>query len=148
MNRYIGTVAEMGGVPAILAPFHHSMKALIQWSARYVCRPGEDIYYPDPPRCSIHDVARNIMVETMRGDWLLMLDTDHSFEPDLLYRLINLSEQTGADVVTGMYQYRQPPRRTRRCSTSRRKAAPGRWATGTGAPPPSRSAPPAPAASG
>lgn len=109
MNRCIGTVARMGGVPAILAEFVDSYADLIQWNSQYLCGPGEHVFYPRPPKVSIHDVARNILADTMRGDWLLMLDTDHEFEPDLAARLINLADSCQVDVVTGLYQYRSPP---------------------------------------
>jgi hypothetical protein len=108
-NRYIGTVARMGGVPAILSEFVDSFADLIQWNTQYLCNPGERIFYPRPAGLSIHDVARNRMAEGMRGDWLLMLDSDHSFEPDLTARLINVADGCGADVVTGFYQYRSYP---------------------------------------
>ena len=109
MNKYIGTVARMGGTPAVLSPFVDSFADLIQWNAQYLCLPGECIHYPRPPRVSIHDVARNIMADNMRGDWLLMLDTDHAFDPDIAYRLLNVADRTGAEVVTAVYQYKDPP---------------------------------------
>ena len=109
MNRCIGTVERMGGVPAVLSPFVDSFCDLIQWNAQYVCGAGESIHYPHPPKLNIHDVARNMMVERMRGEWLLMLDSDHAFEPDILYRLINLAEATEADVAVGFYQFKGAP---------------------------------------
>lgn len=109
MNRCIGTVARMGGVPSILSEFVDSFADLIQWNSQYVCGQGETIYYPRPPRLNIHDVARNMMAESMRGEWILMLDSDHQFEPDILYRLINLADQTDADVVCGFYQFKGKP---------------------------------------
>lgn len=109
MNRYIGTVARMGGVPALLTEFVDSFADMIQWNSQHLCGLGEMIYYPRPPGISLHDVARNRIAESMRGDWLLMLDTDHSFDPSLTRRLINVADQTGVDVVSGLYQYRAPP---------------------------------------
>jgi hypothetical protein len=109
MNRCIGTVARMGGTPAVLTEFVDSLADLIQWNAQYLCGPGEYVYYPRPPKVNIHDVARNILADSMRGGWLLMLDSDHAFEPDLCSRLINVAEQTRSEVVTGLYTFRQPP---------------------------------------
>ena len=109
MNKYIGTVGEMGGIPAVLTPFHYSMKNLIQWNYEYLCAPGESVYYPEPPTVSIHDIARNAIAESFLGDWLVMLDTDHVFDPDLCYRLLNLSQKCESDVVVGFYQYKNPP---------------------------------------
>lgn len=108
-NRCIGSVSRMGGNPAYLGEFVDSFADLIQFNASYLCGPGEYVFYPRFPRVSIHDLARNHIAETMRGDWVLMLDTDHAFDPDICARLLNASDRTGADVVTGMYQYRQPP---------------------------------------
>lgn len=109
MNRCIGTVARMGGCPAYLGEFFDSFVDLVAWNASYLCAPGEYVHYPRPPQASIHDVARNSLAESMRGDWLLQLDSDHAFQPDLCGRLMNVAERTEADVVTGFYQYRQRP---------------------------------------
>lgn len=108
-NRCIGTVARMGGCPALLTEFTDSLVDMVVWNAQYLCGVGEVVHYPRPPRVSIHDVARNAIAESMRGDWVLMLDTDHAFEPDLCMRLLNVAQQTEAEVVTGLYTYRQPP---------------------------------------
>jgi hypothetical protein len=109
MNKCIGTIARMGGTPAVLYPFVDSLVDMVQWNAQYLCQAGEYVHYPRPPRVSIHDVARNLIAENMRGDWVLMLDTDHSFDPDLAFRLMTVAERTGADVVTGVYQYKDAP---------------------------------------
>ena len=108
-NRCVGTCARMGGCPAYLGEFFDSFVDLVQWNAMYLCGPGEYVHYPRPPGVSIHDLARNAVVESARGDWVLMLDSDHAFDPDLCARLLNVSDATGADVVTGLYQYRRPP---------------------------------------
>jgi GT2 family glycosyltransferase len=42
----------------------------------------------------------------MQGDWLLMLDTDHVFEPDLCARLLKLANECEVDVITGLYQFK------------------------------------------
>lgn len=109
MNRCVGTVAVMGGVPAVYPAFVNSYKNLILWNAQYLCHPGEYVHYPDPPTASIHDLARNGLVDGMRGDWLLMIDSDHQFAPDLLYRLLVLADRTDAQVAVGFYQYKGEP---------------------------------------
>lgn len=109
MNRCVGTVARMGGVPALLSEFVDSFADLMAWNTQYLCGPGEYVHYPRPPKASIHDFARNSMADAMRGDWLLMLDSDHAFDPDLTWRLLRVADATGVDVVTGMYVFRQPP---------------------------------------
>lgn len=108
MNRCLGTVAYMGGIPALYEEFVHSWTGLICHAHEYVCGPGEYVHF-DRAKVSVHDVARNVLAESMRGQWLLQLDCDHAFEPDLLARLMNVAEDTGADVVTGLYLMRHAP---------------------------------------
>jgi hypothetical protein len=107
-NRPIGTVAYLGGVPAVLEEFCWSWGQLIQYNTEYVCQPGELIHY-DRARASFHAFARNMLAARMMGDWLLMLDTDHQFEPDVLARLLHRMQRYGLEVVTGIYQFRGPP---------------------------------------
>lgn len=109
MNRCIGTIARMGGCPAYLGEFVDSFVDLVLWNGLYLCGPGEEIHYPKPPWVSVHDAARNMLVAGMRGDWLIQLDSDHQFSPDIAWRLLNTAGATGCDVVTGLYQYRRPP---------------------------------------
>ena len=42
-------------------------------------------------------------------DYVLWLDSDMVFAPDLLTRLFKTAEATGADILTGVYYRRQPP---------------------------------------
>jgi hypothetical protein len=108
MNKCVGTIAYLGGIPALLEEFVHSWTQLIAWNHEYLCGSGEYVHY-DRAKVSVHDVARNILAESMRGDWLLQLDTDHAFEPDIAARLLRIADQTGADVVTGLYLQRFAP---------------------------------------
>lgn len=108
MNKCLGTVAYMGGIPALLEEFVWSWTQLQAWNTEYVCGPGEYVHY-DRAKLSVHDVARNVLAESMRGEWLLQLDTDHAFEPDLLGRLLRVAEETGAEIVTGLYLARFAP---------------------------------------
>ncbi len=109
MNNYIGTVARIGGVPALYTQFVDSFIDMTQWNQQYICGPGEWIYYPKPPPCSVVDMSRNMIAERFEGEWLLQLDSDHSFDPDLLGRILNMAHLTGAMVITGMYQYKMAP---------------------------------------
>ena len=43
------------------------------------------------------------------ADYVLWLDSDMVFAPDLLTRLFATAEATCADIVTGVYYRRQPP---------------------------------------
>jgi len=108
-TRYLGTVARMGGVPAMLTQFVDSFIDMVAWNQQYLCDAGQFISYPRPPACSVQDITRNMLAESFHGDWLLQLDSDHQFEPDLVARLLNVAQHTGAQVVTGLYQFKAHP---------------------------------------
>ena len=93
----------------MLTQFVDSFIDMVAWNAQYLCGPREFIYYPRPPACSVQDITRNQIAESFHGDWLLQLDSDHQFEPDLLARLLSMAKHTGADVVVGMYQFKAHP---------------------------------------
>ena len=78
-NKFIGTVAYLGGVPSVLEEFCWSWSQMVQYNTEYLCQPGELIFY-DRARASYHAFARNTLASRMRGDWIVMLDTDHLFE--------------------------------------------------------------------
>jgi hypothetical protein len=107
-RKPIGTVAYMGGVPAVLESFCWSLAQLVAFSAHYACENTEFIHL-DRSDHSFHSWARNALAERMLGDWLLMLDTDHQFEPDLLARLLHRMNTYDLDVVTAVYQFKRPP---------------------------------------
>ncbi len=107
MNKTIGTVAYMGGVPSVYSDFCWSMIQLAQFVTEQ-CRPGESVHF-DRTGLSLHSAARNDLVKRMRGDWLLMLDTDHAPEPDLVWRMIDRMDTLKIDVLTGLYQYKSAP---------------------------------------
>lgn len=58
---------------------------------------------------SLHDFARNSIVEQMKGDWLWMTDTDHKFDPDTLARMLFFMNKFNLDVVTALYRHRAEP---------------------------------------
>lgn len=104
----IGTIAYMGGVPAVLEEFCWAWSQMVQYNADYACGPKEQILYLRT-KVSDHAFARSVLAASFQGDWLLMLDTDHQFEPDLAARLLREFEANDLDVLTGFYTYRQPP---------------------------------------
>ncbi|MEM3040421.1 MAG: glycosyltransferase [Nitrososphaerota archaeon] len=107
-NKPIGTIGYLGGIMAVPEAFAWSWGQLIQYNTEYLCRPGEYVHYVRS-KISLHDVARNSLVDQMLGDWLLMLDTDHSFDPDLASRMLNRLEQYDIDVLVGAYTSKSPP---------------------------------------
>jgi len=101
-RRTIGTVAYMGGVPALLEGFVWSWGQMIQYNCHHVCGPDEEIRY-ERSKLSYHASARNELAENMRGDWMFMLDTDHAFDADILGRLLNTMRRCCVDVLSGLY---------------------------------------------
>lgn len=110
-NRTIGTVAYLGGLHAVLEEFCWCWSQMIQFNQEYLVQPGERIFYTRA-KASYHALARNELVKTMQGDWLLQIDADHEFEPDVLVRLLRAMDEFKCDVVTGLYEnknYPHPP---------------------------------------
>lgn len=114
MKKTLGTIGVMSGIPFCHTEFMTSLAKMVQYNNEYLCAPGEVIHL-DFADLSYHAAARNALVSRFLGDWLLMLDMDHAFTPDLMARLlytVNLHEQAlGHEVMvlTGMYHYRQVP---------------------------------------
>lgn len=107
-KKTIGTIAYMGGIQAVLERFCWAWGQMIQFNTEYLCKPGEIIHYAKAT-VSFHSFARNSIVEQMIGDWLLMLDTDHAFEPDLACRMVNAMNKYNVDVLGATYCHRTPP---------------------------------------
>ena len=107
-QKQIGTIAYLGGVMAIPEPFTWAWGNLLTYTKETLCGPNEHIHV-DRTKLSLHAYARNELLSRMRGDWILMLDTDLSFEPDLACRLVRLFEVNQLDVLCGIYSYKKPP---------------------------------------
>jgi Glycosyl transferase family 2 len=107
-NKCIGSVAYMGGVPAVLEDFCWSWGQMIQINSELLCNIGEYVYY-NRAKASFHSMARNSLVDAMQGDWLLMFDTDHAFEPDICVRMVHRMNKYDIDVLSGVYTYKMPP---------------------------------------
>lgn len=90
-----------------MVEFVDSLAELLLYSQKRLCGPNEFIHYIKAPM-SYHEMARNWLVEHMEGEWLLSLDTDHMFRPDLLERLLLLAQETDSKVVSAIYQYKSP----------------------------------------
>lgn len=100
-------MAYMGGLPALLESFCWSWGQMIAFNAEWV-EPGRYIHY-ERSSYSDHAPARNALVTRFLGDWLVQMDTDHVFEPDILARLVMTADKYGLDVLSGLYQMKQPP---------------------------------------
>ncbi len=103
----LGTVAYISQ-PIVLEPFMWSFTQLLCFSAEYACPPGFYIH-PEHATGSGQIIARNELVKKMQGNWLLQIDSDHTFEPDLLLRMLTLFEGNQLDVLVGLYHMKEPP---------------------------------------
>lgn len=105
-NKPIGTIGYMGG-GAISVPekFCWSFAQMVQYNTEYLCNPGEYIHYTKA-MVSYHCFARNSLTTQIQGGWLLMLDTDHEFEPDIAARLIFRMLKYDISILTAIYCYK------------------------------------------
>lgn len=108
-EKCIGEVSRMYA-DHIGSKFVDSLAELLLYSQRQLCGPNEYIHY-DKGCASYHFLGRNQLAANMKGEWILMLDTDHAFAPDLLIRLLDLKNRTKSLVVSGIYQIKAPPHR-------------------------------------
>src|SRR5262249_21357411 len=106
--RPIGTLAYLGGLQATLERFTWAWGQLVAYNYEYLCGPGEYVHL-DKATVSLHDFARNSLVERFLGNWLMMLDADHAPHADLLGRRLPKSEQIKADVTSATYRRRAAP---------------------------------------
>lgn len=104
----VGTIGIMGGVPEIPTPFARSLLEMTMFNNEYLLGADQQIFH-NIAIMSYHSSARNHLVFNMRGDWMLMLDTDQTFEPDLLTRLKWVLDKNNIDVLTGLYFKKYPP---------------------------------------
>jgi hypothetical protein len=107
-RKPIGTVAYMGGIPSVYEHFCWNWGQMVQYNQEILCTNDQYIHY-DRATMSDHAPARNGLVSRFYGDWLFMLDTDHTFEPDIAHRMLQTMEECKIDVLTGMYQFKKPP---------------------------------------
>ena len=105
-KRPAGTIAYLSGAMQ-LESFGWAYANLLLFSNEY-CPPGMYVH-PDHATNSGQINARNELFSRMQGDWLLQLDSDHDFEPDLAIRLLTLFEQHQLDVLCGFYCYKEAP---------------------------------------
>lgn len=105
--KIVGTMGRMWA-DTIYSPTVDSLVEMMQVSERTLCQPGEMILY-NKAAVSYHELGRGQLVDEMEGEWLLQVDTDHSFAPDLLIRLLEIQKKHHAPVVSAIYQFKHPP---------------------------------------
>lgn len=107
-RKIIGTVAFMGGVMSIPTPFIKSWQEMIEYNSEYFIKPTERILYTQAT-VSYHSFARNSLVDQMKGDWLLQLDADIIFDPDIVVRMLMKMNLHNIDVMIAPYLYKAEP---------------------------------------
>lgn len=107
-RKTIGTICYMGGIMGIPEPFVKCWGDMLQYNAEYLIKPTERIFY-NRATVSYHSFARNSLIDAMQGDFILMLDTDIMFEPDLAARMLHRMNTYDIDVLTCMYPYKAYP---------------------------------------
>ena len=105
--KALGTVGFMWNDSAY-KKFWATALDMTLYSQRFLCGPAEYIHVEHAP-ASYHELGRNHLVQHMRGDWLLSLDTDHTLAPDLLERLLIYADKYNCDVLSGIYASKHPP---------------------------------------
>lgn len=89
-------------------PFLRSWQKMIEYTSEYLVQPTERIYYTRAS-VSYHSFARNSLVDQMQGEWLLQLDADVTFEPDLVARMLLKMDKFNIDVLVAPYLYKSDP---------------------------------------
>lgn len=104
----IGTVAFMGGGWAMPPQFTRSWGKMIQHNTENLVEPNQFVHIDDETT-SYHAASRNALAKRFMGDWVVMFDADHEFEPDIVSRMVRLVWKWDVDVLTAVYRYRVPP---------------------------------------
>lgn len=107
-RKAIGTVAYLGGLPSVLEAFTWSWGQMVAYNAEFLADSKKYVHYARST-FSDHGPARNSLVTAFLGDWLVQLDTDHMFDPDIVGRLLRLANKYEIDVLSGLYQLKNPP---------------------------------------
>lgn len=105
----VGTIAYLGGFLAPPDPFVWSFIQCIVFSQEALAlKPGEFVH-PARSQYGRNDWARNQLAREFLGDWLLMIDADMKFDPDIGARLLLRMMRDDLDVVTGLYCFKDRP---------------------------------------
>lgn len=107
-REIIGTVAYMGGIMSLPIPFIDSWQRMVEYNSEYLVQQKERISYTFAT-VSYHSFARNSLVDQMKGDWLLQLDTDITFDPDIVGRMLLKMDRHNIDVLIAPYVYKSHP---------------------------------------
>jgi hypothetical protein len=107
-KKIIGTIGCSFGQMSLPSPFVRSWGRMCAFTESALCREDEYVNIADSTY-NYHDVFRNDLLNNFLGDWMLMFDTDVTFDPDIAARMVVTMERAGVDVLTGIYSYKKPP---------------------------------------
>lgn len=107
-KKVLGTAAYIGR-KMVMEEFCWSWGAMIQYTNEFMVKPGEIVHW-DRNKKFGQAGARNYLAQNMMGEWLFMSDSDHQFDPDLLFRMRRVLEGNKLDVLSGLYLYDDSPK--------------------------------------
>ncbi len=110
----LGTIAPLSGVPTLPAAFVRSIFAMHDWNLRVLLAGTDQTIQWSWATCYAYHLALNAACENAVGDWVLLLDTDMVFPPDLVGHFLRAQADVRAagghpDVVTAVYHDRRAP---------------------------------------
>lgn len=88
--------------------FTSSLAQMLIYSQSQLCGKHEFIHFVWA-KASYHEIGRQELVDNAEGDWLVSFDCDHIFAPDVLERLFFYKNREKAQVISGLYCYKNPP---------------------------------------
>ena len=99
-----GTVAFMAGIPLQFTAHYRSALMMVAHTAEWLARQGKELQVAFP-QTTDHAQARNNIAADADGEWVFMTDCDHTFEPDIVQRLVSTMEAADPpmDVLSGLY---------------------------------------------
>lgn len=104
----IGTISYLGSPFMVSDAFCWSFAQMVQFNAEYVCGPDQYIHL-ERSTSTDRSMSRNKLCSKFIGDWLMMIDADHVFDPDLIGRMLVLFDSYDLDVLSGIYVSKTPP---------------------------------------
>lgn len=104
----IGTLSYLGSPFVVMDPFAFQFAQLVSFTQHHVCKPTQYVHLARSITTD-RSLSRNELARTFVGDWLLMLDADQLFEPDLVQRMLHLFNSADLDVLSGIYVKKSPP---------------------------------------
>ncbi len=109
--RVLGTICPMTGLSHQTTRFLWDFARIIMWNHEHLGGENETVCYHQPGfgfAAEVRNKACQSFLESEGGDWLLFLDTDNTFPPDIVKRMLKsqaeIAAQHGAcDILTALY---------------------------------------------